>query len=114
MSQLSGCVHKIHTVGNYHGRCGITEGMRVNVRQIIFFAEFVQPVGDAVRVHGRAVVLGKQKTCILPDVGVTNFLPQLLCAIFLQNTDGFRGQTDRTGLTGFGWSDISSLSPYGA
>ena len=39
MSQLSGCVHKIHTVGNYHGRCGITEGMRVNVRQIIFFRD---------------------------------------------------------------------------
>ena len=61
----------------------MSEGVRVNVRQIIFFAEFVQPVGDAVRVHGRAVVLGKQKSCILPDVCVTNFLPQLFCSVLL-------------------------------
>ena len=109
MSKLSGCVHKIHTVGNHHGSCGMSEGVRVNVRQIIFFAEFVQPVGDAVRVHGRAVVLGKQKSRILPDVGVTDFLPKLIGTVFFQNSDGFRGQADSPGLTGLGWSDISAL-----
>ena len=106
MSKLSGCVHKIHTVGNHHGSCGMSEGVRVNVRQIVFFAEFVQPVGDAVRVHRRAVVLGEQKSCILPDVCMTDFLPKLIGTVFFQNSDGFRGQADSPGLTGLGWSDI--------
>ena len=59
--------------------------------------------------HRRAVVLGEQKSCILPDVCVTDFLPQLVSTIHFQNLDGFRRQTDRPGLTGFGWSDISVL-----
>ena len=69
----------------------VTEGVRMNVRQIIFFAELVQPVSDAVRVHRRAVVLGEQKSSILPDVCVTDFLPQLIGTVFFQNPDGFRG-----------------------
>ena len=87
----------------------MSEGVRVNVRQIVFFAEFVQPVGDAVRVHRRAVVLGEQKSCILPDVCMTDFLPKLIGTVFFQNSDGFRGQADSPGLTGLGWSDISAL-----
>ena len=106
MSKLSGCVHKIHTVGNHNGSCGMSEGVRVNVRQIVFLAEFVQPVGDAVRVHRRAVVLGEQKSCILPDVRMTDFLPKLIGTVFFQNRDGFWGQADSPGLTGLGWSDI--------
>ena len=69
----------------------MSEGVRMNVGQIVFFAEFVQPVGDAVRVHRRAVVLGEQEAGVLPDVCVTDFRPKLFGAILLQNPDGFRG-----------------------
>ena len=63
----------------------------MNVGQIVFLTELVQPVGDTVRVHRRAVVLGEQKSRILPDICVTNFLPQLIGTVFFQNRDGFRG-----------------------
>lgn len=46
---------------------------------------------------------------ILPDVCVTDFLPQLFGAVLFQNLDGFRRQADCTGLTGLGWTDINAL-----
>ena len=87
----------------------VSEGVRMNVGQIVFLTELVQPVSDAVRVHGRTVILGEKETGVLPNVCVTNFLPQLLCAVFLQNRNGFRRQADGPGLSGFGRPYINTL-----
>ena len=56
MSQLRGCVHKIHTVGNHHGGCGMTKCVRVNVREVIFLAEFVDSPHTLFRKHPNSAI----------------------------------------------------------
>ena len=56
----------------------MTESMRMNVRQVIGFAEFVQPVGDAVGMHDSSVILREYESGVLPDVAVKDLGAKLL------------------------------------
>ena len=106
MAQLVGGGHGINTAGNQNGCYRMTECVWVDVGQIVGFAEFIQPVCDAIRMHGSAVILCEKESGILPDICVAHFCPQLLRLPFLEHIDCFGRQTDRTGTAGFGWTDI--------
>ena len=57
------------------------EGMRIDVREIVPFAELVEPVCYTVRVHGITIVLCEDETLVivispgLPDIFRLFFLP---------------------------------------
>lgn len=100
---------QVHAVGDHGRGCGVTEGMWMDVWQIICGAEFVQPIGNAVRVHDRAVILGEEKSGVLPNVRMEQFCTQLLGTILFKKGYGFRRKTDRTGTAGFGRTYINTL-----
>lgn len=60
--------YEIDTVGNQNGSDRVTESMRMDVRQVIGFAEFVQPIRDTVGMHHSAIIFCKNKTGVLPDI----------------------------------------------
>ena len=110
VAQFVGGGHGVYAAGNQNGCYRMTECVGVDVGQIVGLAEFIQPVCDAVRVHGGAVILCEKEPGILPDVCVTHFRPQLLCLPFLEYIDCFGCQTDRAGTAGFRWANISILN----
>lgn len=63
------CDH-IGVVGDQDACYGMTESVRVNMRQSMPFAELCQPCGDAVRMHGSAIIPGKHETGIPPSVAI--------------------------------------------
>lgn len=70
MSKLSGCVHKIHTVGNHHGSCGMPECVRMDVRKVVLFTEVIQPVSDTVRIHQVSIITGKDISVLSPLISI--------------------------------------------
>ena len=47
VAKLVGSGHGINTAGDQNGGYGVTECMRVDVRQIVFLTELIQPICDA-------------------------------------------------------------------
>lgn len=70
------------------------ESVRVDMRQIIHFAELIEPVSDAVWVHAVAVLLGKHISAVHPPV--TEDQPQLFLFDFMlfKQFDRFRSEFD--------------------
>ena len=76
--------------------------MRVDVWQVMPFAEFGQPSGNAVRMHGTAIVPGKHETSSLPAVTV-ELTKLFLCFLMLtQQIDRFCRDRDKSRFPGFG------------
>ena len=85
------------------------EGVGMVVWQIICCAELVQPIGNAVRVHDRAVILCEKKTGVLPNVRMEEFCAQLLGSILFEKSHGFRRKADHARTAGFGRTYINTL-----
>ena len=62
--QLVGGSHGVNAVGDEDGGHGVAEGVGIDMGQVVGLAELVQPVGDAVRVHGPAVILREDEAAI--------------------------------------------------
>ena len=88
----------------------MTEGMGMDMGQIISSAELVQPIGDTVRVHDRPVVLGKEKAGVLPNIRMAHFDTQLLGSILFEKRHGFRREADCTRTAGFRRTYINTLT----
>ena len=84
VTQFIGSGYGIDTVGNQNGCYRVTESMGMDVGQVVGFAEFVQPVGDAVGMHSRAIIFSEYESGILPDVTMTDLGAKLLCLPLLQ------------------------------
>ena len=70
MPELTRNGNDVSVVGNQHTGNRMTKRMGIDMRQIMPFAEFAQPCGNAVRVHNLSVIPRKQKAGILPAVAV--------------------------------------------
>ena len=46
----------------------VPEGVGVDVRKVVAFGKFGQPIGHAVRVHGFAVFLSENKIPVVPTI----------------------------------------------
>ena len=68
VSELLGYRNDIRAVGNQHTCDGVSEGVRVDRRQIMSVGEFACPCRDAGWVHRFAVFLCEEVTGVFPSV----------------------------------------------
>ena len=70
--------------------------VRIYVRQTVTLAELRKPVGDAVRVHGRTVILRKHKALPVVILAQTQYLAALPRPVLFQELHRFDRQRDIT------------------
>ena len=78
------------------------EGVGMDMGQVIFLAEISQPVGDAVGMHGRAIVPDKDLGRIRPAITVVLFQLLIGCLPLFQDFQRLGCNLNGTHLTGFG------------
>lgn len=102
MAELTSNGNDIGVVGDQYAGNRMAERMRIDMRQAMPFAEFIEPRGDAVRVHDLSVIPREQETLvILPPITVQLAQLLLFCTIFTQQCDGFGRNWDIARLTRF-------------
>lgn len=90
MTELTRNGNDIGVVGDQHAGNRMTERMRIDMRQAMPSAEFIEPRGDAVRVHDLSVIPREQETfVILSPITVQLAQLLLLYTIFTQQRDAF-------------------------
>lgn len=102
MTELTSNGNDIGMVSNQHAGNRMAERMRIDMRQVMPFAEFIKPRGNAVRVHDLSVIPREQETfVILPPITVQLAQLLLLYTIFTQQRDSFIRNRDKARFTGF-------------
>ena len=101
MTELTSNGNDIGMVGNQYAGNRMTKRMGIDMRQIMPFAEFAQPCGNAVRMHDLSVIPRKQKAGILPAVAVQLTQMFLFSAILAQQRNRFGRNGDKACFTGF-------------
>ena len=102
MTELTRNGNDVSVVGNQYACNRMTKRMGIDMRQVMPFAEFIEPRGNAVRVHDLSVIPREQETfVILPPITVQLAQLLLFCTIFTQQCDGFGRNWDIARLTRF-------------
>ena len=86
----------------------MTEGVRMDMRQIIRLAELVEPVGDAVGIHTVSVLLGKHVSAVYPSVIQDRPQPLLLGLVLFQQFHRFWSELERAAPAGLGGTFIDT------
>ena len=68
VAQLLGHRDNIGSVCQEYGGHCVAEGVGIDMRQVVAFGKFGQPIGYTVRVHGSAVFLSENKIPVVPAI----------------------------------------------
>lgn len=100
---------QIHAIGNHGRSCGMTKCVGMNVREVMFLAEFAQPIGDTVRVQPASVILCEDVAAIYPPVSLGKLHAKLFRFPFAEQfkTLGRKANGPRT--AGFGFAFIHTF-----
>ena len=109
VAQLVGSGDEVNAVGNHRGCRRVSEGVGMDVRQVMPVAELGKPVGNVVRVHDASVIVGEDE--IRSDPSVTAKQPQAVLLIVppLQKLQALGSQHQGSGLARLGFALIGSL-----
>ena len=87
----------------------MAERMGMNVRQIVFLTELIQPICNTIRMHALAIIFGENISGINPTITIEQAESSLFQCVFLQKGQTLRGKLNGTDLSVFGRAFVDSF-----